>query len=1240
MELPQRRRNVSWFLCICIMCASSVYSKDTDTPMDAQDHSKPQGSDENKSNSYQIVQSDSEADKKEEAMRSDTGEPPGAATYTRQLESGNDQVTTEDDNNGVRDETQEIPETANTETMEVVPIPPVLDEEDTPASGTAIKEVREEEVLVEEKQQNISGGQQEENLPEVDDKVKTSEDVLTTLVGKEEVDAGSMDSHGDETQIEAPAYAEENISDGETAKDHQEAEEEVAMKDEDGLQVEEGNITSEDLKEVEKPEGTEPVLLEDEKKEQEEEEKKEEKEDGEGVGEGDGEEDKEEDDIIPEPIPSFDEWKEKMLQKALEEQEKLYGSRNDIPSLRHRQFVLKDSKNYASSDCGAKILSANDEAQKPNLVLNFNRDEYMINPCSANIWFIVELCEPIQIKLLEIANLELFSSVPESFRVYTSDRFPAREWRLLGTLYAREERNLQSFLIDEHLFTKFVKIELLTFFGKEHYCPLTVVRIFGTSMDEEIDSEEPETVLPPNPTPLAADLKENGILDHAKDAVISFVKNAAKAFTSEKKDQDCEGEDCERVVPDEVAPTPVTECWNGDLTTSMPDVEQAILDSGASVCFNPCDDLESEDFLRVCAAAVCHVQDYWRIFPNCCLLVLAQTTLHLCCSISNCYLTGSSTRDVSVGNAKGETPTGGVAEVPLLEVIPLETIPSTGHLIISNLERGRPVVFSSNLLLPSMSETESTVSSSPMPANTVPPAPVFSTPVSAAETISQAQLKDSAQEQHNVQRTIAPTPSFKGSKEVDVEISSPSTQLPSVVGTSSSMEGTDKNLPTSEATPTTIPASLSSSVGTPGQGSESPPGEAASSDFLHASVTSEEKEDEAEVPEKLEETAKKTDKVPKVDETPSSDGTAKQEGKVTDPGAKGDSAPTTTTETEVKVDENESKTDSATAKATESIQPQKATEPSHGNGGGAHVGISNYGAQKDSVFMRLNNRIKSLELNLSLSSKYLEELSKSYKKQMEEMQKSFNKTVTTLTEKVVKSQEKHTTNTADISRIDGQVEELTGIVSSISIKIEDILQEVIERHLFLMICEVLFFCSLFMICVRRERNQLRLARAMYEHHLDTPQRRNTMCASNPSQHSPRGSLRRGGTLRPSGSLDDLLIIGPTTPLREAMKANSGHQTKVKPRNKTVIQARTNGSLTDLTQPKQPMKTAKRKIDSYSAGNVANPAGIIFNGSSELKEESKSDSKILGRHSPETIGALNGSSNSKHKKVQNGSKVKR
>ena len=52
--------------------------------------------------------------------------------------------------------------------------------------------------------------------------------------------------------------------------------------------------------------------------------------------------------------------------------------------------------------------------------------------------------------------------------------------------------------------------------------------------------------------------------------------------------------------------------------------------------------------------------------------------------------------------------------------------------------------------------------------------------------------------------------------------------------------------------------------------------------------------------------------------------------------------------------------------------------------------------QKESVFVRLSNRIKALELNMSLSQQYLDELSRRYKKQVEEMQKTFNKTLAAL----------------------------------------------------------------------------------------------------------------------------------------------------------------------------------------------------------------------------------------------------
>ncbi|XP_022256330.1 SUN domain-containing ossification factor-like isoform X1 [Limulus polyphemus] len=57
------------------------------------------------------------------------------------------------------------------------------------------------------------------------------------------------------------------------------------------------------------------------------------------------------------------------------------------------------------------------------------------------------------------------------------------------------------------------------------------------------------------------------------------------------------------------------------------------------------------------------------------------------------------------------------------------------------------------------------------------------------------------------------------------------------------------------------------------------------------------------------------------------------------------------------------------------------------------VGVPTQAGQKESVFMRLSNRIKALELNMSLSSRYLEELSQRYRRHMEEMQKAFDRTV-------------------------------------------------------------------------------------------------------------------------------------------------------------------------------------------------------------------------------------------------------
>lgn len=141
-------------------------------------------------------------------------------------------------------------------------------------------------------------------------------------------------------------------------------------------------------------------------------------------------------------------------------------------------------KNYASLDCGAKVIAANPESGSPGAILSPSSDEYKLNPCTSRIWFVVELCEAIQLHKIDLANYELFSSSPKDFHVSVSERFPTRDWSLVGKFTAKDERDIQSFDIDTNLFGKYVKVEIKSHYGSEHYCPLSLFRAYGTSVFE------------------------------------------------------------------------------------------------------------------------------------------------------------------------------------------------------------------------------------------------------------------------------------------------------------------------------------------------------------------------------------------------------------------------------------------------------------------------------------------------------------------------------------------------------------------------------------------------------------------------------------------------------------------------------------------------------------------------------------------------------------------------------------
>ncbi|XP_032230151.2 SUN domain-containing ossification factor [Nematostella vectensis] len=256
-----------------------------------------------------------------------------------------------------------------------------------------------------------------------------------------------------------------------------------------------------------------------------------------------------------EDMPSFDEFKRQLLKE--EEQKTKQKQQDQLENTapakpRSRKAKQRKQNNYASIDCGAKIVQVNPEASNPFTILQENRDIYMLNPCSAKIWFIVELCDTVHVKKIEIANFELFSSTPESFRVYVSGRYPTREWTMLGTFQARDERDVQSFPLAEPIYAKYLKFEMLSHFGSEHYCPLSLLRVFGLSMVEELEEHEgdgqddqesvdqdDETVqiLPSDPAAKVGDQTgKPNILATVSDTLISMVKEAAKKLKGVIKD--------------------------------------------------------------------------------------------------------------------------------------------------------------------------------------------------------------------------------------------------------------------------------------------------------------------------------------------------------------------------------------------------------------------------------------------------------------------------------------------------------------------------------------------------------------------------------------------------------------------------------------------------------------------------------------------------------------------------------
>ncbi|XP_071802728.1 SUN domain-containing ossification factor-like isoform X1 [Asterias amurensis] len=913
-----------------------------------------------------------------------------------------------------------------------------------------------------------------------------------------------------------------------------------------------------------------------------------------------------------EDMPSFDEWKQKMLEEEKERQQGQAGQGAVVPP--PRPFSLtENSKNHASSDCGAKILNVNKGAQNAPAILQSNRDVYTLNPCTANIWFSVELCEPIQVKHLEIANYELFSSVPKSFRVSISDRFPTREWRQIGTFHAREERSLQSFPVhEEQMFAKYMKIEMLTFFGSEHYCPLSILRVFGTSMVEEIDDENiPEhglngetEVLPAHPAQVHED--DNSSLLQSAKGLVRNIMNVITGNGNNKAAPHCENENSSCGVGDKMLPClPGEEPDKENATLSMMDKSQ-----GSSQClFRSMFDFSVDNkwFQKECSGSRwCFSPNYGQHFQDCCIKDI-YTSSHSINSFLYC-------KDAM--------------HLPLYRSVRTQ----------------KPLVVSKNLLLESHEETLHVRDSKTKYQRHIDVEVEVTSVKSEKDHLRRADQDDKDPAKEGVKPSGASTaiPSKPIKRHTESQLK-PSSSPPAVKAVSATptpaLTTTCGMLPSDHPKIQTIPPTpIQPTIAQRGnevQGEsgaiivEPDPGKGTEAG-RQQEVEEKPSQEEVKLPvldldedQELEDTLVKTlDEIPTPMEPKAPSDTAALNDIRADPlnlpdeSRKADSTgkdPSTKTATP----DEAAKTMKAepVLKSPETVKPDSSGKGSKLplESGGTGAGIGSMGAtQKESVFMRLNNRIKSLEFNMSLSSRYLEELSQRYRKQMDEMQKAFNKTVQTLTDNAQKAEEKDLKQQEYITRLEGQMSEVMSSMETTTHRLDSLHREVIERHLFLMFLEILLMCFLFLICIRRirkERRKLEVTIPSLIKANDSGGRRQSLPTAK-SKDLRNNNVLPGGRPRrrtvSGGSCDDLLIIGPTLPIKKTdappPPPPPRNKPKAKPRHRSTSKSSSTSGLHKNRSHLPPNKPS-----------IMSPAGLLFRGSALKRDRASPELPTMPLH---------------------------
>ncbi|NXY48020.1 SUCO factor, partial [Ceuthmochares aereus] len=766
----------------------------------------------------------------------------------------------------------------------------------------------------------------------------------------------------------------------------------------------------------------------------------------------------------PGDIPTFDEWKKKVMEVEKEKSQSMHPS---AAGAQHStKKVQKNRNNYASVECGAKILAANPEAKSTSAILMENMDLYMLNPCSAKIWFVIELCEPVQVKQFDIANHELFSSTPKDFLVSISDRYPTNKWIKLGTFHARDERNVQSFPLDEQMYAKYVKVELISHFGSEHFCPLSIIRVFGTSMVEEYEeiadsqyqSERQELFDEDYDCLLDYSTGEEkpskNLLGSATNAILSMVNIAANMLGA-KTEESSEAEAGNKSASSNVTTTPATSTAAPSLpeatpapspelvTTDIPQMDKEQLTVGlteespivqlvqeyeedsiqSTVTLLPSDDQEEE------ASAWFDLETEkccYDMATACCISTFSEFLFKWCSVAVAMHQQRSKT--------EGKQGQDYSADVQQPQEVHTESI----H---TSIDEPLPEQLDSKVERPSGSSVAVDFSSVVHEEISDESTDAIELEPSHPQTVSQSLLLEVTSEVKPLPTTdmvLKPANEDAGSVAPRV--------TPQLDMTEISAEPEKTEISTAE---------------------ENPPSETSGATEVKETIT---REAIATLV-----ISKPTETVLQPEHTGVTLASDAGEGKESTPEVQKPILPPVESSLSAETKEDDLATEEALMAIPVSGGPQRtatdfyaelqnSTDLGYANGNLVHG--SN---QKESVFMRLNNRIKALEVNMSLSSRYLEELSQRYRKQMEEMQKAFNKTIIKLQNTSRIAEEQDQRQTEAIQQLQAQLTNLTQLASNLSTVVEELKREVSERQTYLVIALILCVILGLVLCVQRCR---------------------------------------------------------------------------------------------------------------------------------------------------------------------------